>query len=52
VRKWRRPPEEWPDRAHAGNVADAVHQARLRAEARDRAFYDALIAEEVSDEKD
>jgi hypothetical protein len=45
-RKWQRPPEEYPDRAHADNVADAVHRARLKADAKDRAFYEDLIAEE------
>lgn len=50
-RKWRRPATDWPDRAHAAGVADAVHAERERAEQEQREWYDKLVAEGVPDDE-
>jgi hypothetical protein len=49
-RKWRRPATDFPDRKHAANVADLVHDARITAEERDRKFYDELLKGESNGE--
>jgi hypothetical protein len=50
VKVWRRPATDFPNKVHANNVADLVHAHRVKSDADQAAWFDAL--EEGEGEKD
>lgn len=45
-RRWRRPAHSFVDREHTDAVADLVHDARLKADAEQRAWFNELTGGE------
>jgi hypothetical protein len=46
MRRYVKPPELTPNKEHASNLADLVHNARIKADEEQRLWFEALCADE------
>lgn len=49
--RWRRPAHSFVDREHTDAVADLVHDARLEADAKQRAWFEELLGGENAEDQ-